>query len=202
MSSTENSATQNINSLEPIEEEYKEQTTQVTTYLLLGSTKPFTEANTANPDNVARSSALNRPGGNAIVYEGEEDDIVCGRFPHLHFCGCDIPTLIALAEIKLIEVFEGIFMGPLQSAFKTKDLINAGVTHVLNVSCKEYTKRSKYFTYLDIHLYDAHNEDAKRHFRMTNRFIDEARQRGKVLVHCVAGKSRSPTFILAYLIGK
>ena len=35
-------------------------------------------------------------------------------------------------------------MGPFQSAFKTKDLIEKGVTHILNVSCKEYTKRSKY----------------------------------------------------------
>ena len=188
---------------EPIEEEYKEQTTQMTSNLL-GSAKPNPDDAAAAQEHGARgSSALNRSGADARAdYEGEEEDLVCGRFPHLNFCGCDIPCLIALAEIKLIEVFDGIFMGPMQSAYKTKDLVNAGVTHVLNVSCKEYTKRSKYLTYLDIHIYDAHNEDAKRHFRITNRFIDEARQKGKVLVHCVAGKSRSPTFILAYLIGK
>ena len=45
-------------------------------------------------------------------YQGEEDDITCGRFPHLDVCGCDIPCLIAQKEIRLIEVIDGIFMGP------------------------------------------------------------------------------------------
>jgi len=98
-------------------------------------------------------------------------------------------------------VIDGIFMGPYQSTFKTKELLENGVTHILNLSTKEYTKR-KYFTYLDIQIYDVHSEDAKRYFRITNWFIKEAWEiGGKVLVHCVAGKSRAPTFIIAYLIG-
>ena len=85
-----------------------------------------------------------------------------------------------------------------------------GVTHILNATCREYTKRSKYFKYLDIHIYDTHSEDAKKNFRITNRFIDEARNPSpgtttatdcKILVHSVQGKSRAATFILAYLIG-
>ena len=98
-------------------------------------------------------------------------------------------------------------MGPYQSGFKTKQLLEMGVTHILNTTCREYTKRGKYFKYLDIHIYDTHSEDAKKHFRITNRFIDEARKGGaggpgKVLVHSVQGKSRAATFILAYLIGR
>jgi len=42
-------------------------------------------------------------------------------------------------------------------------------------------KRKKYFKYLDVQIYDAHNEDAKKHFRITNRFIDEGRKVGKYL---------------------
>ena len=45
-------------------------------------------------------------------------------------------------------------MGPFQSAFKTGELIEAGVTHILNVTCKAYTKRDRYFKYLDLQLYD------------------------------------------------
>lgn len=104
--------------------------------------------------------------------------------------------------MKLIEVFPGIFMGPLEAAFKTKDLIDAKVTHILNCSCHEYTKRSKFFKYLNIEIYDTTKEDAFRHFRITNRFIHDARKESKVLVHSVQGKSRAPTFILAYLIAK
>jgi dual specificity MAP kinase phosphatase len=95
-------------------------------------------------------------------------------------------------------------MGPYQAAFKTKQLIEMGVTHILNVTCREYTKRPKYFKYLDIAIYDTHSEDSKKHYRITNRFIDEARRSSecKVLVHSVQGKSRAATFILAYLIGR
>jgi len=41
-------------------------------------------------------------------------------------------------------------MGPFQSGFKTRELIESGVTHILNVTCKAYTPRVKYFKYLDI----------------------------------------------------
>ena len=98
-------------------------------------------------------------------------------------------------------MIDGIFMGPYQASFKTKELLECGVTHILNLSTKQYTKR-KYFTYLDINIYDLHSEDSKKYYRITNRFIKEAWEcGGKVLVHDVAGKSRAPTFILAYLIG-
>ena len=130
-------------------------------------------------------------------YRGEEEQIICPRFPHLDFCGCDNN----INDISLIEVFDGIYMGPLQSAFKTGELIDAGVTHILNVTCKAYTKRENYFKYLDIHLYDQSGENAKKYFRITNRFINDALNRGgKILVQSVMGKSRSATFILAYLI--
>ena len=93
-------------------------------------------------------------------------------------------------------------MGPFQSAFKTKDLIEKGVTHILNASCKEYTKRQKYFKYLDVPVQDEVGENAKKYFRITSRFIDEGIKNGAILVHSVQGKSRAPTFILAYLIYK
>ena len=93
-------------------------------------------------------------------------------------------------------------MGPFQTAFKTKELIDKGVTHILNASCREYTKRSKYFKYLDIPLLDEVGDSAEKYFRITNRFIEEGIQTGGVLVQSVQGKSRAPTFILAYLINK
>ena len=146
-------------------------------------------------DNQSMGASQNK--SQAARYNGEEEDITWGRFPHLDIWGCDIPCFIALKEIKLIEVFESIFMGPFQSAFKTK----GSITHILNLSTREFTKRD-YITYLDINIYDNHNEDARKYFRITNRFIKRAKdQGGKVLVTSIAGKSRSPTFILAYLIG-
>ena len=130
-------------------------------------------------------------------YSGEEDQVVCPRFPHNDFCGCDVD----IRDISLIEVYDGIYMGPLNSAFKTGELIDAGVTHILNVTCQAYTKRDNLFKYLDLQLYDQPGENAKKYFRITNRFISEALSKGgKVLVQSVMGKSRSATLILAYLI--
>lgn len=135
-----------------------------------------------------------------LEYENEEDEIICGRFPHLDVCACDISCEHALKEINLFQVYPGIYMGPYQSAFKTQELIEKGVTHILNVSCKEYTKRTKYFKYLDISIIDEVGESAQKFFRITNRFIEEGIRSGGILVHSVQGKSRAPTLIMAYLI--
>jgi protein-tyrosine phosphatase len=75
------------------------------------------------------------------------------------------------------------------------------VTHILNVTCKSYSKRSKYFKYLDIQIHDDIKEDSKKHYRTTNRFIQEClSEGGKLLVQSVEGKSRCAAFILAYMI--
>lgn len=103
----------------------------------------------------------------------EEESSLCARFPHMSTCACDVDCQLAIREISLIEVYEGIFMGPFQAAFKTKALIELGVTHILNVSSKSYTKRKKVFKYLDIPIHDEEGEEAKKHFRTTNRFINE-----------------------------
>lgn len=59
------------------------------------------------------ATASVRPNQNEIgKYSGEEDEIVCGRFPHMDVCACDIQCSIALREINLFEVYDGILMGP------------------------------------------------------------------------------------------
>ena len=73
----------------------------------------------------------------------------------------------------------------------------------MNATCKSYTLRSKHFKYCNLQIQDEKTEDAKKHFRATNRFIEEAlSQGGKVLVQSVEGRSRSSTFLLAYMINK
>jgi protein-tyrosine phosphatase len=84
----------------------------------------------------------------------------------------------------LVWVKPCIAVGGMRTALETKDLLAEGVTHILNVSSSEYFKRSHYFTYLNIDVYDNNDEDVKKNFRITNRFLSEALARkGKVLVH-------------------
>lgn len=135
-------------------------------------------------------------------YNKEEDEIFCGRFPHLKYCGCKYPCSVILKFIKPIEVSELILAGSIECAYKTKDLIQSKISHVLNVSCTDYNKR-KYFKYLDIFINDNHTENAIKFFKLTNRFIETAINKGeKILIHSLHGKSRCWVFLMAFLIGK
>jgi len=102
-------------------------------------------------------------------YQNEEEDILCGRFPHLSYCGCKYPCAITLNRIKPILITDHIYVGPIECAFKTKELLALKITNILNVSCTEYNKRTKYFKYLDIYLNDNHTENAIKFFKITNR---------------------------------
>ncbi len=129
------------------------------------------------------------------------ENTLCGRFPHMKYCMCVPSCLEAVPAASITEVYDKIFIGPIQAAYKLKELLESKITHVLNVSCQYYTKRPK-LLYLDVDVHDSLSEDVKRHFRITNRFIDEGRKLGNVLVHCTDGHSRASTFVLAYLIAK
>ena len=57
--------------------------------------------------------------------------------------------------------------------------------------------------YLPCQLADTQNSDLALYFEQAIRFIDEAHAAGgAVLVHCMAGISRSTTIVLAYLIDR
>lgn len=136
-------------------------------------------------------------------YNNEEDEIVCGRFPHLNYCGCTIPCSLIMNKIEPIEIIENLYSGPIECAFKTKELLGLKITHILNLSCTEYYKRNKYFKYMNIFINDNHTENAIKYFKITNRFIHDVLTSGKkILIHSVNGKSRNWVFIIAYLIGR
>ena len=137
------------------------------------------------------------------AYNGEEDHIFCGRFPHLPDCGCKYPCSLVLPKIHPIEVIDNIYCGPLEAAIKTKELLHLKINFILNLSCVAYNKRTKYFKYYDIFINDNHTENAIKYFKITNRFIDDAvSSGGKILIHSENGISRCWVFLMAYLIGR
>lgn len=132
-------------------------------------------------------------------YENDEEELNCYRFPHSSFCGCETNCLIENFDV--VEVTPCLFYGGFVSGLKIRALLELGVTHILNVSSKEYTKRTKYFEYETIDLHNNTEEDAKKFFRLTNRFIKSAvGKQGKVFIHA-SDLQLAAVMAMGYLIG-
>ncbi|KAI3935120.1 hypothetical protein MKW92_051449 [Papaver armeniacum] len=101
------------------------------------------------------------------------------------------------------EIEEGLYLGSLGAAHNKDGLKSKNVTHVLTVANMLAPPHPNDFIYKKIDVTDREGTDLTRHFAECFDFIDEAKTKGGgVLVHCFAGKSRSVTIIVAYLMQK
>lgn len=99
------------------------------------------------------------------------------------------------------EIQEGIFLGSIGAAHNKDELINHKITHILSVANMVEALYPSEFKYKQIEVRDSADVDLEEHFDDCFAFIDEARQSGgAVLVHCFAGRSRSVTVVVAYLM--
>ncbi|ORX93882.1 dual specificity protein phosphatase 12 [Basidiobolus meristosporus CBS 931.73] len=99
------------------------------------------------------------------------------------------------------EVIPGLFVGNAQAAENLEFLQNAGITHVLQATNFMTPSFPEKFEYKIVDIEDMAECNIIKHFPETNQYIQDCLdQGGKVLVHCVAGVSRSVTFVCAYLM--
>lgn len=104
------------------------------------------------------------------------------------------------------QILPGLWLGSICSVRHYRNLIDAGITHVISVmSHQEIVDRSMEipetisWTIISIeddgvdHLYD--------HFKSAVSTIESVvKNGGRVLVHCMGGISRSPTVVTAYIM--
>ncbi|KAJ8612109.1 hypothetical protein CTAYLR_002458 [Chrysophaeum taylorii] len=101
------------------------------------------------------------------------------------------------------EISSDLLLSDAQGVSDPKQLRSLGVTHVLNMAEGE-TRRIDYecegINYLGIDALDAPGYNVMRHFEVARDFYLKARQKGCLVVHCVAGINRSGAIATALYV--
>ncbi|KAJ8300148.1 hypothetical protein KUTeg_021667 [Tegillarca granosa] len=105
--------------------------------------------------------------------------------------------------LDLNEVIDNLFIGS-KSAVRNADTLKAkGITHIMTVNDHPLPLVvSQDFKYKFVHGLDLEFTDLLTMFDECYQFIDEGRLQGSVIVHCLAGMSRSATIVIAYIMKK
>uniref|UniRef100_A0A8C0IC47 protein-tyrosine-phosphatase n=1 Tax=Bubo bubo TaxID=30461 RepID=A0A8C0IC47_BUBBB len=107
--------------------------------------------------------------------------------------------LLLLFQGGPVEILPFLYLGSAYHASKCEFLANLHITALLNVSRKSSESFKDQYCYKWIPVEDSHTADISSHFQEAIDFIGR-RTGGKILVHCEAGISRSPTICMAYLM--
>ena len=105
-------------------------------------------------------------------------------------------------NIHLSQILHWLYLGNFENACDIKELRRNNIGYVLNcaIECKNKVLPK---SIIELHL-DVRDEpefDIIKYFDKSNAFINKVRtDGGNILVHCKMGLSRSPTFIIAFLI--
>lgn len=102
---------------------------------------------------------------------------------------------------KPVEILPFLYLGSAYHASRQDYLSDLHITALLNVSRRDLQPGKSQYDYKWIPVEDSHMADISSHFQEAIQFIDQVKHSGgKVLVHCEAGISRSPTICMAYIM--
>ena len=109
-----------------------------------------------------------------------------------------------LLDEPMVSVLPGLFIGDFRAASNAPALRERGITSVINATseCKNWFQNDPHIRYLQVRLLDTPDERVMvEQIEAACMFIERSLRDGQgVLVHCLAGRSRSATIVLAYLI--
>jgi hypothetical protein len=98
-------------------------------------------------------------------------------------------------------VYPNIYIGNYSTSTNYDLLKTLGITHIISAIPTFNPPFEDKFKYLHIEAYDDESQDITQYFEISNEFISEClSQGGKLLIHCMGGRSRSITLFLSFLI--
>ncbi len=101
------------------------------------------------------------------------------------------------------EIIDSFYLGSMESAFAYDTLREIGITKILSIIPGFEAPYPNDFEYLIIDALDTQNTKICNVFDECNKFLDKAFEANeKVLIHCLAGRSRSATILASFLIYK
>lgn len=98
----------------------------------------------------------------------------------------------------MTKIWERIYLGSLKDAEQLARSNPQGITTVVSLSRERVVHRAPKITYIHIPISDSRPISAQK-FEDIMFAVAIGVQRGNLLVHCLAGKSRSPIVIAAWL---
>jgi len=98
------------------------------------------------------------------------------------------------------RIIENLYLGAHEAALNRDALKERNITHIITAARGLRMAYQSELKYKYIDLLDWEQEDIFQHFESCMEFIEEGRSQGGVLIHCMAGVSRSATITIAYLM--
>jgi len=112
------------------------------------------------------------------------------------------PT-IDIESYQMSEVLPGLYLGNAHDAKDMTLLKQNDIKSIINISTTIpcYYENENLFDYLQLSLNDSWQENIFEHFEKTFEYIHQKLLSNQnILVHCQAGISRSPSFVMGYLM--
>ncbi|XP_002722676.2 dual specificity protein phosphatase 9 [Oryctolagus cuniculus] len=132
--------------------------------------------------------------------EADRDTMTCG----LDSEGATPPPMGLLPSVP-VQILPNLYLGTARDSANLESLAKLGIRYILNVTpnLPNLFEKNGDFHYKQIPISDHWSQNLSQFFPEAIAFIDEAlSQNCGVLVHCLAGVSRSVTVTVAYLMQK
>ena len=99
------------------------------------------------------------------------------------------------------QIYDNLYLSSCEPTYDSKLLTELNIKRILTLDVSPLDKKQNDIIYLFIRAMDHPKEDLLSKFEECHRFISEGVLKGEnVLVHCVAGVSRSATIVISFIM--